>query len=235
MCNSPIILVSTFKVHLGNVSLLSTSVPLYISKISVIIDARCFSADDFVRWKGPALRLFVWPAIHILMDWSSTALKTQFPTKIFGIGSILAPFSTKMTKMTSLHVQNRLLWGFFRGNPRGSFKLSFFASFMIWSPLSGDIPSIPSIRVKLNQSKFKCTLCYTYSSGTCFMQSRSTVLSCQHFQDAEKNVVMLLVSYDYALFTFQNGFVEQKLFSQHGMGPGNAACARRFSKSTHAF
>ena len=34
-------------------------------------------------------------------------------------------------------------------------------------------------------------------------------VECQHFQDAEKNVVWLLVSYD--LFTFQNGLVEQKL------------------------
>ena len=34
-------------------------------------------------------------------------------------------------------------------------------------------------------------------------------VECQHFQDAGKNVVWLLVSYD--LFTFQNGLEEQKL------------------------
>ena len=34
-------------------------------------------------------------------------------------------------------------------------------------------------------------------------------VECQHFQDVEKNVVWVLVSYD--LFTFQNGLVEQKL------------------------
>ena len=34
-------------------------------------------------------------------------------------------------------------------------------------------------------------------------------VECQHFQDAGKNVVWLLVSYD--LFTSQNGLEEQKL------------------------
>ena len=37
----------------------------------------------------------------------------------------------------------------------------------------------------------------------------SVKAECQHFQDAGKNVVWLLVSYD--LFTFQNGLEEQKL------------------------
>ena len=53
----------------------------------------------------------------------------------------------------------------FPGKPGGSFKLSFFASFMIWSPLSGDIPSI-----RVDQSKFKC---FMLRFG-CFM-SRSSV------------------------------------------------------------
>ena len=130
-----------------------------LDDLFTVLQRRRFCA----RWKGPALRLFVWPAIPrsdglILLQQHKNTISDKNIWYWINFGAFFDQNDViARAKLPTLRI--------FPGKPGGSFKLSFFASFMIWSPLSGDIPSI-----RVDQSKFKC---FMLRFG-CFM-SRSSV------------------------------------------------------------